>query len=174
MANIPINATLISAITLGSVVMNAIMYVDDTDIIITANDGENQHELHQQAQTLISKWCSALWFTGGCLRPDKCWWYSIGFHWDSKGTWRYKKVKEMHGDLYVPDHKCKPQKISRHEVHEGKEGLGVHLAPDGNEKVQFDIMMKKAKEWARKVRQSYISQYAADIGLKTTIMKSLG
>ena len=64
--------------------------------------------------------------------------------------------------------------ISRIEVSEGKEGLGVHLAPDGNEKAQFDIMMEKANEWARKVRQSYISQYAADIGLETTIMKSLG
>ena len=46
MANIPINATIIAAITLGSVAMNAIMYVDDTDIIITALNNKKQQGLH--------------------------------------------------------------------------------------------------------------------------------
>ena len=58
----------------------------------------------------------------------------------------------MKGELYVPDHKQITQKISRHKANEGKERLGVHLAPDGNENVQYNIMMEKAKEWARKVQ----------------------
>ena len=56
----------------------------------------------------------------------------------------------MQKDLFVLDHNCEPQKISRHETSDGKESLGVHLAPDGNERVQFDVMKKKATEWTLK------------------------
>ena len=174
MANTNIAATLVSAITLSTVTMNAIMYVEDTDIIITANASETQDNLNKKAQRLIHKWCTALWLTGGCLRPNKCWWYSIGFKWDAKGAWKYKKVRETQGDLFVPDHKQNQQQICRHEAHDGREGLGVHLAPDGNEKAQFDAMMDKAAKWERKVQKSYLLKFAADIGLKTTIMKFLG
>ena len=93
MENTNIAATLVSAVTLSTVTMNAIMYVDDTNIII-ANASETQDNLNKKAQRLIHKWCTALWLTVGCLHPDKCWWYSIGFKWDAKGAWKYKKVRE--------------------------------------------------------------------------------
>lgn len=76
--------------------------------------------------------------------------------------------------MLVPDHNQVDQAIARHEVNIGQEGLEVHLAPSGSEKVQFDSMMKKATEWAGEVNKSCLSCFAADIGLKTTIMKSLG
>ena len=148
MTNTGISATLISAITLSAVAMNAIMYVDDTDIIITADKDETQQNLHNKAQNLIDKWRYSLWLTGGCLRPDKCWWYSIAFKWDTTGKWRYKKSSETNGDIYVPDHKQQKQQIAKHEVNVGKEGLGIHLAPDGNDKDQFNAMMDKANKWA--------------------------
>ena len=78
-ATVPINATLAASLSLATLVVSAVMYVDDTDILITAKEGKTQQQLKKNAQTLINKWCSALWISGGCLRPDKCWWYYIDF-----------------------------------------------------------------------------------------------
>ena len=66
------------------------------------------------------------------------------------------------------------QQICCHEAHDRSEGLGVHLTPGGNEKAQLDVMMDKATKWSMKVQKSYLLKFAADIGLKTTIMKLLG
>ena len=107
----------------------------------------------EKAQTLIKKWCTALWITGGCLRPEKCWWYSIGFSWDKKGKWQYKTSKETGGIISIPDHKQREQIIKQQEVSKGKEGLGVKLAPDGNKTDQFDKILNKAQDWARKVKK---------------------
>ena len=48
MANTNIAATLVSAITLSTVTINAIMYVDHTDIIITANASKTQDNLNKK------------------------------------------------------------------------------------------------------------------------------
>ena len=74
-------------------------------------------------------------------------WLPLGF----KRKLDIQKLHEMKGELYVLDHKRVPQKILQHKANEGKQGLGVHLAPDGNEKAQYNIMMEKAKYWARKL-----------------------
>ena len=99
-----INATLIAAISLTTLVVSAITYVDDTDILITAKNDENVDTLKANAQTLISKWCNALWISGGCLRPEKCWWYVIDFKWRSSSTWQYKSKAETAGQLLILDH----------------------------------------------------------------------
>ena len=144
-ATVPINATLTASISLATLVMSAIMYVDDTDILITAKDGETQQQLKHNAQTLINKWCSALWISGGCLRPDKCWWYVIDFSWRPNGTWRYCTKKETEAPLTIPDHTKTDQVIAQKEPGDGMKGLGVFLAPDGNNKAQFKDLEDKIK-----------------------------
>ena len=64
---IPINTTLVSAMTLTTLTISAIMYVDDTDILLTAKHGESINDVKQNAQTIIRKWCDILWISDGCL-----------------------------------------------------------------------------------------------------------
>ena len=52
-ATVLINATLITSFSLTTLVMSAIMYVDGTDIMITAKEGETIQQLKENAQTLI-------------------------------------------------------------------------------------------------------------------------
>ena len=66
-ATLSINATLIAEIFLTTLTLSAIVYVDDTDILITAKETETTDDLKQSAQKIISKWCRALWISGGCL-----------------------------------------------------------------------------------------------------------
>ena len=111
-ATVPINATLVSAITLTTLTLSAKMYVDDADILLTAKHGKTLVDVKQNAQTIITKWCETLWVSGGCLRPEKCWWYAIDFKWKKDGTWQYCKLLETKVILLIPDH----EKVDKHIV----------------------------------------------------------
>ena len=149
-STVPINATLIAAILLTTLVVSAIMYVDNTDILITAKNDKNVDTLKANAQTLISKWCNALWISGGCLRLEKCWWYVIDFKWRPNGTWRYKLKEETAGQLLIPDHNKVDQLVEQKGPNKDMEGLGVYLAPDGNDKAQLDATLQKVQAWSTK------------------------
>ena len=172
-STLPINATLTAALSLTTLTISAIMYVDDTDILITAKGNESVDDLNRNAQTIIRKWCRALWISGGCLRPKKCWWYVIDFHWRPNGTWRYKTKVETAGELLIPDENNIDQPIVQKDPSEGSEGLGVFLAPDGNDKAQFDELQKKISKWSQKISRGYLSRFAADLALRTTILRTV-
>ena len=156
-ATVPINATLISAITLTTLTLSAIMYVDDTDILFTAKNGESIHDVQQDAQMIIRKWCDMLWISGGCLRPNKCWWYAIDFKWKNDGTWRYSKIADVDGTLKIPDHERIDQEVVQKEPHEGLKGLGVLLYPDGDDSDQFEELMGKVRTWSSHISKGFIS-----------------
>ena len=63
-ATIPINATLISAMTLTTLTISAIMYVDNMDILLTVKRGESIDKVKRNAQTIIWKLCNMLWISG--------------------------------------------------------------------------------------------------------------
>ena len=52
-------------------------------------------------------------------------------------------------------------------------GLGVFLAPDGNNKAQFKDLEDKIKKWAMRISRGYITRYAADVALRTTIFRTV-
>ena len=172
-ATVPFNATMTSAISLATVVFSAIMYVDDTDIFFIRNDTDDTDSIRHKAQTMIDKWCSALWISGGCLRPDKCWWYVIQFVWCKNGKWRYARVDETEADLFIPDETKTKQRIERNEVHVGRKTLGVFLAPDGNNNDQLKKMKKETNAWTGRMNRSFISRFSAETSVRTTIMKKL-
>ena len=110
-ATVPFNATIISVISLATVTISAIMYVDDTDILVAGDANDDTSTLRNKAQQMIDKWCSALWVSGGCLRPEKCWWYMIRFVWRKDGSWRYATVDETPADIWIPDDQRVQQRI---------------------------------------------------------------
>ena len=112
---VPNNATLIFSITLTTLTLLAIMYVDDTDILLTAKISETLEDVKTNAQTIITEWCNMLWVSRGCLRPEKCWWYAINFKWRKEGTWQYCTLSESKGTLLIPDHEKVNQHVAQKE-----------------------------------------------------------
>ena len=88
---------------------------------------------------------------------QKCWWYAIDFTWRSDGTWRYWKISDTKGDLMIPDHKKVDQYVIQKDPSVGMKGLGVFLAPDGNDVDQFNDLLTKVQAWSENIRQSFIS-----------------
>ena len=138
-SNFHIGATLIAAILLKTLIFKAVMYVDNTDLVITGETVETTESLVSKAQQIINKWCKILWMTGGCLSPEKFWWFLIEFKWDKKGKWKYKNMEEIEGEMIISDHKQIPQTIQQIDVQIGQQGLGVHLAPDGSQKISIIV-----------------------------------
>ena len=53
------------------------------------------------------------------------------------------------------------------------EGLGVYLALDGNNVDQFNALHAKVQKWSANITKSYVSRFAADLALRTTIMQTV-
>ena len=163
----------VSAISLTIFIMNNIMYVDNTDMFMTGESNETPESIQKKTQQLLSKWCSMLRITGGALRPKKCWWYLLSFHWDHDGKRKYTSIPQSPASLSIPDYRLEVHTIARHEPHIGKKGLGVYLAPDGNNIDEFKYLETKELEWCGKIATSFLSPSAAYLGLCSTIMASL-
>ena len=162
-STLPINATIVTAISLQTLVFSAIMYVDDTDLFFLASRSDNNNTMTTNAQRMIDKWCSTLWITGGCLCPEKYWWYLLDFKWNKDGSWRYAKRNDSPDKLGIPDHQLNKEQIVQIEPNVGQETLGTFLAPDRNNRDQYEKIQKTTKEWAAQMKQGFMSQFLADL-----------
>ena len=83
-----VNAFFTAAITGIAITLCAVMYVNDTDLLVTGKTYDDFEGVKHDAQALATKWCKTLRITGGALRPEKCWVYLILFKWLPDGTWK--------------------------------------------------------------------------------------
>ena len=89
---------------------------------------------------MLELWDSLMEVNGAAIAPDKCWWYMVDFKW--KGVkWSYQDA----GESKVIEVRDKDNKICQLEYlkcSEAKEMVGVHLAPNGNQKAQINALQK--------------------------------
>ena len=90
---------------------------------------------------------------GGSLNIKKCFYYLVGFHWTGTG-WRYKTNSEIHIDNVVITpttlaNDNTPQQVQWHEANEAQRSLGSHIAPDGSNNRQLEVLFDKLKEWQK-------------------------
>jgi hypothetical protein len=73
----------------------AILYVDDTDLLLWAKtSGMSDAQFLQQVQSAVTDWGMLALASGGSLRPEKCFWYFISFKFRN-GHAYYKKLEEL-------------------------------------------------------------------------------
>eukprot|EP00804_Cyclotella_cryptica_P017312 CCRYP_020334-RA/>CCRYP_020334-RA protein AED:0.43 eAED:0.54 QI:0/0/0/1/0/0/3/0/169 len=71
-----------------------ILYVDDTGMVhLNMKRIEEIHETHQAMQSSLDSWSQLLIATGGALKPEKCFYYLIGFKWDRHGKWQHENLE---------------------------------------------------------------------------------
>ena len=162
-----------TAMSLTLIHFIAIMYVDDTDILLAAlDDTETIHEVIKRAKKAASVWQKAVLDSGGAARPDKCYWSAIDFEWTG-GKWRYKKIKEIPGYIRIRNPAGKLETIKRYELDNANEGLGVYLTPRGSLNLQLTETSKKIRTWTAKVIKSSLSNKETYVAATTTIFKTI-
>jgi hypothetical protein len=109
----------------------------------------------------------------GSNRPGKDgYWYLIDFHWTA-GDWRYKTIQETPGVLFVKDISGEHKLLTRVEVSDSRETLGIIISPDGNMNGQFEKLLKLAKEWVKMMQEGYLSGSNMWTALQSSIWRTM-
>ena len=148
-------------------------YVDDSDLF-TYSTTHDVQETVKKMQQIVDAWEKTAKITGGAIAPVKCWWYLINFEWDDNGNWKYgSNVQDCETVLTACDADNNRQSIQKLHVSEAQEMLGVYIAPDGNNDVQYEHLIARTKQLGDKMRTTYCYNHEAWIGLTTIAMKSI-
>jgi hypothetical protein len=153
-------ATFLTAISVSLVVFVCYAFVDDTDVVHTAQDVHAKgKEIIQQMQNVIDRWEGGLRATGGAIVPKKRYWYLIDWIYD-RGHWRYATQEDIPGDLTIRD-TCGTKRVilKRYNPDIAKETLGVFLAIDGNNKEQIIKLRNETEEFAEQLRTGVINKW---------------
>ena len=116
-------------------------------------------------------WDELMEVNGAAIAPDKCWWYLVDFVWKG-GKWEYHNAGRDK-ELRVRDKDNKVRNLEYSLASEAREMVGVHLAPDGNEKAQLQVLRAKSSKWAQQMRSSPLDGRVIWTALNQTIIKGL-
>jgi hypothetical protein len=148
-------------------------FVDDTDLVHTANDVSMPgKDLPPEMQDFVDHWEGGRKATGGAIRPDKSYLYLIDFIWTGS-RWRYRQQVEMPENITVKNGHGEPEVLTRLDPDDARKTLGVYLAMDGNSKAQVSYLRDKATDFAECIRTGFVTRAKSWYALKSTIMKTL-
>ena len=168
-----IGVQIVSAITLTVFTMSAIMYVDDSDILLSAISHDDTAEmLRDRAQSSASAYQQGVQQTGGAIRPDKCRWYSITFKWIGS-KWKYENKPKLE-PIFIENAQGKMCPIQQLDNKVGWKGLGVVAAPNGNWKDHIEYLVKeKISPWNASIQNSYLQKHDVYRAAFTSIFKTV-
>ena len=148
-------------------------FVDDTDLVVGGDD-DKLDDIYEQMQQAVDLWQLGIESTGGALVPEKSFWSEVAFQWDNKGQWSYVEDNGMDSKVYMKDKDNINRELRKTRPSEAIETLGVHLAPDGNDTTQYEVLRTKAIGWANKIKRGgNIARNDAWICMNATICKTL-
>jgi hypothetical protein len=129
--------------------LSAILYVDNTDLLhLNMECHELVLDIHVALQHSIENWGKLLIATGGCLKPDKCFFHLMDFAWTKKGGWQYVVHHEdITATITVPMPDGTMSPITHQAVDNAQKTLGVVTCPSGNSKGSLLQMKKKTQKW---------------------------
>jgi len=136
---------------------HVVQFVDDTTQFINAlgtiphqnaqASDTSEHSLFTCAQKNVSDWNDLIWFSGGKLQPQKCYYYSfIPWYNFKKLAMSYTNYANME-PLYLHDHDTNNRITLEHRSPDDtRRTLGVILAPNGSASKQLQHTTQLAKE----------------------------
>ena len=133
-----------SCITGAVFILAAIIYVNDTDLLLCAQDPVAPDEVFFQAiQKAINDWAMIVMATGGSLKPLKCH-VSVKSYKFWKGRAVLKKTRELPKTNFTVPQKDGPKApIVLLEPTEAKKTLGIETSTSGSGKIHLQLIREK-------------------------------
>jgi hypothetical protein len=119
------------------------LFVDDADLYTsddTPSANGNPMELWLRTQGNLDQWHNLLIATGGALKPEKCFWYSLNYT-SVEGKWCYADVSDFELKITCPDGGV--HKINQKSPTTSMKTLGVVDAPAGDNKGHLEYIKSK-------------------------------
>ena len=146
-------ASFTSAITLATIALTMVMYVDDNDIYVTSSRTNKTTDVICQSQHNLRTWKRLLEVTGGVVRPKKCSWALVAFKWHG-GDYFYCDSTDHPATLYLEDDNGVDTPLDRIEPHTGVKSLGVYTQIDGYEDEEMKYLQGKINDWSAMIQHS--------------------
>ena len=131
-------------------------FVDDTSTGVTQNTVFPNNNILDQLAHDEQVHPHVLYAIGHKLALDKCNYYLVIFKRDGIKH-RICLIHEFPGELNLQEafHSI-PVRVRRLQPFAAHRTLGCFLAVDGNQKMQFRVLMEKVQDWNRKVTTSFL------------------
>lgn len=133
----------------------AIIYVDDTDLLVRARNRKlTDVEFFHQIQASLLAWGAIVMATGGHLKQKKCKVSVVSFQFKQGiATIKPPALLPMHS-FVIPQHNSEPVSIPLLPPGEASEALGTYVAANGDGTAQLEAIHKKGMEWVERLSTS--------------------
>jgi hypothetical protein len=129
--NLGRGVTFIGAWAWDAFTLSVVLYVDDSDLFRMALKTPLDEEFLQIVQSATNDWAGLVQATGEMLKPQKCFWYMLGWIW-KKCKARLKTLYELpQTPLYIPQLDITPVPIQLKTVSDPKQKFGVYTCSTG-------------------------------------------
>ena len=138
----------------------AILYVDDTNLLLWAKSrGMDDESFFDQVQAATTDWALLSIASGGSLKPEKCCWYLISFHFRN-GKALYKPLCDLPSrQLTIPMRDGSRKPIELKDSSETTLTLGIPQNPQGLPKDHLNKMKQAGLDWADRAATHPLPRY---------------
>lgn len=150
--------------------MAGFLFVDDTDLVITANKNENDVTVYNKLQQSIDFWNGTLKVSGGALKPEKCYWYFARFKWED-GIWSLTRFNPP--PITIIDDTGMRKNIEFKKPDEATKAVGVWQNLDGTSTKQMEEFIEKIRKTHESMRQCPLPRHLIWMSFKQSIWKSI-
>jgi hypothetical protein len=152
----------------------AILYVDDTDLLIVAKNRDmTLDEFFEQSQSAVMDWGLIVQATGGYLKDTKCFWYMMAWQWKNGVPSLHPLRTLPNYQLLIPQKSGPPVPIPMKDVTHCEETLGVWSCPTGDFGVHIEKKMKDGHLWAERLRRNRPPPADGWMGFRYALMPSM-
>ena len=152
------------------------LFVDDADLYTSddrnQNAGEptNPTELWSQTQGNLDQWSKLLQASGGALKPEKCFWYSLDYKCDA-GIWSYVETNDF--ELTITNAEGEEIIIEQKNPTMSMKTLGVNDAPSGGNAEHLGYLTDKARVWINRMKNGHLPSHIAWMAYKLQLWAGL-
>ncbi len=163
-------AFIIDLITSKMIHTMGALFVDDMDLYTWREGITDKIELWHHTQLDLATWSCLLNATGGTLKPEKCFWYTLDYVC-TDGDWTHADMVPHTLVITNPDGSKSP--IKQEEVDMSKKTLGVHDSLSGKIAGHLDFIKDKATTWINHMMNGHLPHHMAWVAYKHQLWPGL-
>ena len=161
---------IMTPITQETLDMAGFLFVDDTDLVITAHENENEVTIHNRLQHSIDFWNGILRVTGGALKPEKCYWYFARFEWEN-GEWSLSK--SIPAPIPIKYDRGHRENIEFKGPQEATKAVGVWQNLEGTSTKQVEEYVDRIRNMHESMSQCPLPRHLMWLSFKQSTWKSI-
>jgi hypothetical protein len=153
--------------------LSAVLYVNNSDLFHMAIRMPLNEEFLHLVQSATNNWAGLVHRIGGLLKPQKCFWYMLGWVW-KKGKARLKTLYELPQDpLYIPQPSGTRVPIHLKAINDPEKKLGVYTCPTGDFSYHVAHILTTGSEYADRLGSRRLLARNAWMGMRYQLFPKL-